>query len=190
MRLMETRTYVEGDTKIKGVPFTRHMVIDKHGNVQEIQADRHQRDWQEFEFERGAIIVNAEPIADRDVPNGRGGFHAISLATVARRLEDYKDEIEKRRAANLREIEINRANSPESRGKSKAARAVSEAMAEALKGMNGGGAMGAELLAELRAMREQNATLAAKVAELEAKTGPQAMTVAVSPPAAPEPRRK
>lgn len=188
MRLMENRTYIEGDQKVKGVPYTEHMIIDKHGNVQPVRADRHQRDWPELEYERGAIIVNMEPLGDVDVPNGRGGFKQVSMATVSRRLEEYKDEIARRHAANVHQIEVNRSGSPESRGKTKAARAVSEAMAEALKGIAaaaGGTVAGADLAAigaQLKALADQNAAMAAELADL------RALREAPSP--APEPRKK
>lgn len=195
MRLMESHKVLEGDSMVKGMPFTEHYVIDKHGTVQIIRADRHQRDWQDFELDRGAIVVNEEPLGEFDVPNGRGGYKVISRASVAKRLEKYEDEIAKRRAANLREIEINRANSPESRGKTKAARQVSEAMAEALKTLanagRGGGddaaAIFAEMRAELQASREQSAAMAAELAALRTQVNAAPAAPAPTPPGPPPP---
>lgn len=183
MRLMETYMVMEGDQKVKGVPYTTHMVIDKHGNVQPIRADRHQRDWMEFEYERGAIIVNLEPLGDQDIPNGRGGFRQVGPKTIAARLEEHKAEIEKRRAANLREIEMNRANSAKARGRTEAATAMSEAMATAFKQFNGAAAGGdvAALMAKVDAIVAENAAMKAELAELKA---------APAPAPVPEPRKK
>lgn len=171
MRLMERQSYLKGDAKVQGVPYTQHVVIDHHGNILTIRADRHQRDWQEFEYQRGAIIVNEEPLSDRDVPNGHGGLAFVGPETIAKRLEAHKDEIATRRAANIRQIEINRANGAKARGRVEAATAMSEAMATAFKqfGAFAGGGDAAALMAKLDAIVAENATMKAELADLKKK---------------------